>query len=751
MAAALAIVTAAPATAQPGGGDQEPITLTLQIADTPERQAAAAAEEFVALVTELSEGSITIVPEFGALSPATAVIDGAADLAMVPTRDWHALGVTSMDAFEAPFLVDNDALADEIARSPIAIDAMAGLQDVAVTGLALWPEDLRHLFAFEPSGKTFRTLADIQGAPILIVAGQPGLDLITTLGATVWQEGLREDPFTGDRHSDASSGALAGMVTGLWGAGLPIGDLTVVASDITLFSKFQMLVASTAALERLSPAHRDIILEAAERTRESAIERRASEAELALRQCSRGGRVIHAGADALAELKAAAAPVDEALRADPVTGSIIAAIDQLKSEVPAPAPAAPCDDASTIADESMFTDPTGYLGSVPPPGLYRAEITEEDLLSRGASPDFALLNAAVVTWEFNGDGTYTFESVDGACPGTMESKDGLAVMTEEPGNPCGLGGGILWREVPEGIVFALPFGEGVSVRDLVDTQAFFERIFTRIDGDARAATEEAPVEAALPPDGIYRTTLTAEELTAEGVRVQDVPLLDGVVTWTMNDGTFTQEWDEGPSTAADCYGTYDVRGDVVLVDWAEFDICWGSVEVRVTTTADGLDIEYVRCGGGIPEECIPENDRVLWTRSWSRIGDVPEEATLSGLPRPGAFRIEQSVEDLRARGVPEGDAVQLQGVVTITFDGERWSLEHIWGPDERSSICGGAYALEDGYLVLSFDQNPAECGTAPTYLEWRAADDGAATVRPRPGSEVAASIFTGEWTRVAEA
>ena len=36
-------------------------------------------------------------------------LDGNADLAMLPTRGWHVLGVMSMDAFEAPFLIDNDA------------------------------------------------------------------------------------------------------------------------------------------------------------------------------------------------------------------------------------------------------------------------------------------------------------------------------------------------------------------------------------------------------------------------------------------------------------------------------------------------------------------------------------------------------------------------------------------------------------------------------------------------------------------
>ena len=48
----------------------------------------------------------------------------------------------------------------------------------------------------------------------------------------------------------------------------------------------------------------------------------------------------------------------------------------------------------------------------------------------------------------------------------------------------------------------------------------------------------------------------------------------------------------------------------------------------------------------------------------------------------------------------------------MTFDGKRWSFERVWGPDKRISVCGGDYALEEGYLVLSFDQNP-ENGITP--------------------------------------
>lgn len=661
-ALAVTALTGAPALAQPGGGDEQPVTLTLQVADTRDRQAAAAAEEFVGLVSEISAGSVAVEPAFGVPSPGVAVMEGTADLAMLPTRDWDALGVATMNALETPFLIDSDALADEIARGSIATQAMSGLDAVGVTGLAMWPEDLRHLFAFEPSGTVFLTPDDVVGSTILVVAGPPGHDLVTTLGAMVWQEGVRVGAFTGDRHSDAVSGALTGMATGLWGAGLPIGDKTVVAGDIALFAKFQMLVANAEALARLSPAQRDALADAATATRDSAIERRATEVDLGARYCDSGGRIVHAGVEALEAFRGAVKPVVAGSRSDPTSGALITAIEALKATTPATPPAAPCEGDTAIEPGVEPTDTGDHLGTVPPPGTYRADITEEDLLARGASADFAIRNSATVTWEFRADGTYVFEGVDGRCPGTVHSPDGsFFALEEDPGYPCGVGGAFRWRPEPEGISWTFPFTEGLTARDVTDIRAFFERTWTRIDGEGEDTAVGEPVVSELPEPGTWRREASVEEMSAF-VDVDTARSLAGPQTLTFDGERWSFATCGGPYTLVDGYLRLTYELDPLDCGSAPLDLLWrtsGPASARSMTRVPGTG----------------EIDQAIFTGTWTRVGGPDDDAAATvtvetSLPPPGVYRMELTLDEALAAGATMAWAIHdLAGTNTLEFHG----------------------------------------------------------------------------------
>ncbi len=175
----LAATSAAPLLAQDkGGGDSHSVTLSLALWDNPGRQAEQAALDLVALAPELSGGSISVSePISGAADAAELVRSGQVDLAILATREWSPLGVSSLDALEAPFLIDSDALAAAVATSDVADMAMAGLGELGVTGLAMWPEDLRHLFGFGPFGRAFTTPGDVEGATILAISGAYGHEL----------------------------------------------------------------------------------------------------------------------------------------------------------------------------------------------------------------------------------------------------------------------------------------------------------------------------------------------------------------------------------------------------------------------------------------------------------------------------------------------------------------------------------------------------------------------------------------------
>jgi TRAP-type C4-dicarboxylate transport system substrate-binding protein len=421
--------------AQPGGGEESAVTLSLAVWDQPGRQAEQAALDLVALAPDLSGGIITVAePNWGMSDAADLVQSGQVDLAILATREWSPFGVKSLDALEAPFLITENALAQAVATSTVADAAMAGLTDLGVTGLVMWPEDLRHLFAFEPFGRAFTTSEDFAGSTILAIAGRPGRELITNLGGLLYEE-IETDTQTGDRVLDSLSGVLDGMVTGLWGAGLATDQIdgALVAGDVVLYPKFQVLAANTETLAQLTDTQRaaldDIVVEVHRR----ALNRHFSEAELAAGICERGGTVVEAGHAAIAELRAAARPLTEAMASDLVMGDVMTRIRALADQTPHGDGAGTCAPISRAATESATLEPSvseeelaGFTGSeLLPDGIYRAHLVAAELEAAGADRNYAAINDGMWTLAIEGDGWEAMHDRNSEeCSGTQEIVDG---------------------------------------------------------------------------------------------------------------------------------------------------------------------------------------------------------------------------------------------------------------------------------------------------------------------------------------
>ena len=86
------------------------------------------------------------VEYFGGFGPgadqkvAGLVQNGKLDLALIPARAWDELGVTSLQALQAPFLVSTEDLVEQVVQSELAGELLAGLDQAGVVGLALLPE-----------------------------------------------------------------------------------------------------------------------------------------------------------------------------------------------------------------------------------------------------------------------------------------------------------------------------------------------------------------------------------------------------------------------------------------------------------------------------------------------------------------------------------------------------------------------------------------------------------------------------------
>lgn len=464
--------------APPIAAQDPPVTLRLALADGRNDQPPILA--FADRVESLSGGNITIEPIFEAGNQSNATFEtslaemvqrGEAEFTMTGSRVWDLVGVTSLQALQAPFLIDTDELALAVAKSDIATRALDGMAKGGVDGLAIWPQELRHLYAFSECDKDFRTPAGIAGATILVIPSQVSRDVVKALGGIEYLDD--------DRGEDAQACRLHGIESGSTGVGVPL-HTAVSTGNAVLFAKYEVLVANEAALDRLTEGQRAVIEQAAREYQQEAYGRQPDESELAAAWCAGGGTVQLASADELKALKAATAYVTLALEQDPLTKELIADISALKASLQAPPSDVAC--GPTAASESPGVEPSvppqateGFLATAIPDGTYRTEITEADLLAKGASPTFAKGNDGVKTWTFQGN-TFAQEHV-GGCQGTYEVMSGSLTF-----HGCDVEGArFLWRPEGDGIVILPLLEDGLSARDRTEISAYFDRVMSKVD------------------------------------------------------------------------------------------------------------------------------------------------------------------------------------------------------------------------------------------------------------------------------
>ena len=363
-----------------GGGSGAPVTLRIGTDDMRGRPAADQIEEVARQVEDRSDGRLRIEPVWRAAGEAAddwdqvvarKVADGRLDMGMIPARAWDTEGVTTLQALHAPFLVTSDELVGEIVSGDLADEMLAGLDETGVTGLALLPEDMRYLFAF---GEPVRSLADIEGATIRVPRSDTAYAIFEALGAKPDDLGGPGDLFpkgvvSGDVRAADSSYALAPTLPGP----------TTATGNVTLYPKVNSLVVNADVFDDLSDEQQETLRAAAAATRDWAVERAPSEAEALRAEFCRveGGRVVLASDADVAAFEQATQPVYDDLERDEATAALIERIRDIKEELPPAAPVTPCEPSGgelappVEGDESAAPD---Y-----PEGVYRAEITEDDL------------------------------------------------------------------------------------------------------------------------------------------------------------------------------------------------------------------------------------------------------------------------------------------------------------------------------------------------------------------------------------
>ena len=408
----------APAEGVGRGGEEQPVVLTLATNDGPgSSQSVDDLIHFSEEVKRLSGGQITVELHYGAVGPdidaydqavATLVAGGGADLGDVPARAVDELGVMSLRALQAPFLLTDDDAVDAVATSDIATDLMSGLPAIGLEGLALWPDGLRHPFSWD---RPLLTLADFRAVKFRSPLSRTSWDTLNALGATP------VDIMGEDAPPVGSGGLETSMKSAFNFPESPPGYLT---ANLTFFPKVHTLVANSGMLERLSAEQQRLLREAAATTTSWVVEHREREEDAGPWLCASGSSIVLARDKDVAAIVAATAPVYAGLVSDPLTKRLI---DDLRGVMSAladpPFVAAPC----TSEGNAVPTLPAGGDPSVLD-GVYRADISVDWLIQHGANPQEASWNGGIFTLTFD-DGVFNhhLDRDDSDCGGTY-SVDG---------------------------------------------------------------------------------------------------------------------------------------------------------------------------------------------------------------------------------------------------------------------------------------------------------------------------------------
>jgi TRAP-type C4-dicarboxylate transport system substrate-binding protein len=305
------------------GGTKPPAVQTLHVLNTRGEEDIAPLQERLG---QLSGGTLKldVANKWERQNP-TADVDairalqaGRADLAVVPARAWHEVGVTAFDALIAPFAIDSLALQEKVLASDLPDRMLPAVGQAGLRGIGILPSSMRR-----PTGitRTFTAPADFTAARIGYFPSAVAEKTLQTLGATPvrWaSEGTSIDDFDG-------------VETQLTAVPQYIHDMRSVTANVALWPRPNVLVATPRAYDGLSEQQRGWLRAAVHDAIAPTVRSLLNVGE-ELGDVCRSPRFhfVRATDDQVAALRAAVRPVDSWLRRDADTARYLDRITALR-------------------------------------------------------------------------------------------------------------------------------------------------------------------------------------------------------------------------------------------------------------------------------------------------------------------------------------------------------------------------------------------------------------------------------------
>ena len=376
------------------GRDADPVVLRTMYGNGPGGVGADVLEELV----RASSGSPVVLGAGTQLPSATQSEDeeggtlaalraGQADLSVIRADRLVGAGAVSLTPLQLPLLIEAPEHAARVAADPVAAALMADLDRIGLVGLALVPGGARHPFTH--GANAFRAPADYRGEVVNTRVG-PGIEaIVTALGA-------KTDHSVGEvRTRKVDERMVAGIETSfqqLMAVTLP----AVVASNLTLYTKFDVVVMRRSVHDALSAEQRRLLGTIVRDGIRAGVARRDAEARGLQRWCSTptAASVQLAPAE-LEAFGAALAPVVAAARRDVAVAALSDRIAALKGSEPPPV-GATCDSLHVAGTDVYSLAPQGPQTVFD--GTWRIDADVAVLRAAGVSDSEAVSNAGV--WTF---------------------------------------------------------------------------------------------------------------------------------------------------------------------------------------------------------------------------------------------------------------------------------------------------------------------------------------------------------------
>jgi TRAP-type C4-dicarboxylate transport system substrate-binding protein len=318
---------------------QVPRALTLGYVNAPNQPFGQTLARFAAEISASSRGALKIrlIAGYGGGGDMALLADerdGVVDMGSVSTLVWPVVGVTTFQALQLPFLITNYALEQKVLDSRIEARMLGGTGRVGVHGLAIIEGGLREPLS---RGACITTAPGFQGLKMRAAASPLLFDSLKALGAS-------PIPLpASDVYLALKSGLIDGAETSV---NLAVTNrYSEVAKCMTDNAKLwpfpSVVTMNNAAWSRLMRQDRNWISVAASRLADTSIGIVSSTTpQLVNDLCESGLKFGSATPSALAAMRAQVNSVYAKYTSMQPTGTLVAAIEEIKASTPDP-PAAP--------------------------------------------------------------------------------------------------------------------------------------------------------------------------------------------------------------------------------------------------------------------------------------------------------------------------------------------------------------------------------------------------------------------------